>query len=229
MEFQMNRTPKIAWPFMALALLFLSACGGVNLAAPTVDTAFIFTQVASTAWAYQTETVLAVPTATATPTATPTPTATNTPPPTDTPIPTSTPTATVYFAPVTAEISAGPIPTMSVTLIVNDSENNSNSATISVNQVLSFRAQVQNTSNIPLQVVANLSVPDGWGVSENPFSDCPKTEDLALNETCTISWKFNPKVSGQVILRVYVKGFYTDSAGNSQRIADSPAFIFNVE
>jgi hypothetical protein len=228
MEFKMKRTPKIAWLFMAIALLFLPACSGGILAAPTVDTAFIYTQVASTAWAYQTETVQAIPTATATPTATPTPTATTTPSPTDTPIPTSTPTATVYVAPA-ASNSAGPIPSINVTLIVNDSETNSNSATISVNQILSFRAQVQNTSNIPLQVVANLSVPDGWGVSENPFSDCPKTEDLALNETCTISWKFDPKVPGQVILRVYVKGFYTDAAGNSQRITESPAFIFNVE
>jgi hypothetical protein len=123
--------------------------------------------------------------------------------------------------------SAGPIPTMHVTLIANDTD--TNSATVPTDSVLIFRAEVQNTSSIPLRVVANLTVPDGWGVSENPYSDCPTTEDLNLNDSCTITWKFNPTVSGQVILRVYVKGFYTDTAGNSQRITDSPAFIFNVE
>ena len=116
---------------------------------------------------------------------------------------------------------------MNVTLTANDSA--AYSVTVPINQVLIFRAQVKNTSNIPLQVVANLTVPDGWGESENPFSDCPDTADLAYKDTCTITWKFNPMVSGQVILRVYVRGIYTDSAGNTQRITQSPAFIFNVE
>ena len=91
-----------------------------------------------------------------------------------------------------------------------------------------FRAMVQNTSNVPLQVVANLAVPNGWGVTQNPFNDCPSTASLAHKQTCTISWYFNPMVTGQVYLRVYVRAYYLDVYGNTQRITQSPAFIVNV-
>ena len=223
----MKRIPKISWLFMAFSLLALSACGsGGAPVAPTVDTAPIFTQVALTAIALQTQIAQAVPSATDTPLASPTPQATNTPTATNTPLPTSTPTATALVLPASPN-SAGPIPSMNVTLIANDTS--TDSATVPINKVLIFRAEVKNTSDIPLQVVANLTVPDGWGVSENQFSDCPSTAELAYKDTCTITWKFNPTVSGQVILRVYVRGIYTDSAGNTQRITQSPAFVFNVE
>ena len=117
-------------------------------------------------------------------------------------------------------------PSMSVTLIGNDLA--TYSETVKTGKSFIFRARVQNTSKYPLQVVANLAVPDGWGVTQNPFSDCPKTADLAHKETCTISWYFNPLVTGQVYLRVYVRAYYVDSVGNTQRITQAPAFIVNV-
>ena len=84
----MKRFTKISWLLIALTLLGLSACGGGSPAAtPTVDTAPIFTQIASTALALQTQTVLAMPTATSTPQISPTPQKTNTPLITDTPLP----------------------------------------------------------------------------------------------------------------------------------------------
>jgi hypothetical protein len=222
----MKRNANVSWFFLALALLALPACGGGAAVTPGIDAAALFTQVAGTESALQTLIVQLTPTATIALPASPTPQATDTALPSDTPEPTNTPTRTPQ-AVLPVATSAGPVPSMHVTLIANDSA--LNSVTVPTDAVLIFRANVQNTSDIPMQVVANLSVPDGWGVSEDPYSDCPKTEDLGLNEDCTITWKFNPMVSGQVILRVYVRGIYTDADGNSQRITDSPAFIFNVE
>lgn len=72
---------------MAVCLLALSACGGGAAVAPTVDTAPIYTKIASTARAYQTQTALVLPTTTNTPQASPTLEATNTPIITDTPLP----------------------------------------------------------------------------------------------------------------------------------------------
>jgi len=75
----MKRHMKIFWLLTALALLGLSACGaGGLIATPTVDSALIFTQIASTALALQTQTVLAMPTATSTPQVPPTAQMTNT-------------------------------------------------------------------------------------------------------------------------------------------------------
>jgi hypothetical protein len=231
---QMKHCVKIYWFFMAFTLLALSACGSGGVTAmPTVDTAPIFTQIASTAVALQTQVALAaVPPVSNTPEASPTPEATNTPVLTDTPLPSSTPTATqivVHPAPTSAGAltPAGPIPSMSVTLITNDLD--TSSATIFAGRSLIVRAQVKNNSDIPLQVVANLTVPDGWDVDQNVYSDCPTSDSLDQNDTCTISWYFTPQGSGQVYLRVYVRGIYTDSAGNTQRITQSPAFLFNVE
>jgi hypothetical protein len=90
----MQRISLIAWLFIAIALLALSACGGGNAAAtPTIDTAPIYTQIAGTALALQTQTVMAIPTATNTPKVSPTPKATNIPLTTETPPP-GTATAT---------------------------------------------------------------------------------------------------------------------------------------
>ena len=91
----MKKLTKISWLLMTLALLALPACGGGGLATtPTVDTAPIFTQIASTALALQTQTLMAAPTATDTPQASPTLNATNTPLPTGTLLP-GTPSVTV--------------------------------------------------------------------------------------------------------------------------------------
>ena len=233
----MKRLTKISWLLMALSLLALTACGGEAPAVPTVDTAPLFTQVAGTAEALQTqiaqvamtETSLAVvPTEVP---ATPTPQPTNTPLPTNTLAPTSTSTPkppVVYPTPNgTQPVSTGPVPTMDVTLLINNME--TNTATIYAGQPLILRAQVENTSKIPMQVIANLTVPDGWDVDQDKYSDCPTDDSFDLHEVCTISWYFTPQVSGQEILRVYVRGLYTDNAGNSQRITDSPAFILTVQ
>ena len=84
----MKRFTKISWLLIALILLGLSACGGGSTAAtPTVDTAAVFTQIAATALALQTQTVLAMPTATSTPQVSPTTQTTNTPLITNTPLP----------------------------------------------------------------------------------------------------------------------------------------------
>jgi hypothetical protein len=82
----MKHLMKISWLLIALILLGLSACGGGNAAAtPTADSAPVFTQIAATALALQTQTVLAMPSATSTPQVTPTAQITNTPQITDTP------------------------------------------------------------------------------------------------------------------------------------------------
>jgi hypothetical protein len=101
----MKRLTKISWLLMALTLLGLSACGGGSTAATqTVDSVSVFTQIASTALALQTQTVLAMPTATSTPPVPPTPETTNTPLVTDTPLPvaTSAPATTPATTPATA-------------------------------------------------------------------------------------------------------------------------------
>ncbi len=234
----MKRLPRITWLFMALILLALSACGGGGAATlPAVDTGPAFTQIASTAVALETqiaqvamtETSISMPTSTLP--ATPTPPATNTPLPPDTPAPTPAPTATkviVYPTPNgTASANTGPVPTMKVTLFTNNLE--TYSAILIAGQPLILRAQVENTSDIPLKVTANLDVPDGWDVDQDKFSDCPTNNSFDRHEVCTISWYFTPQVSGQVYLRVYVRGVYTDINGNSQRITDSPAFDFIVQ
>ena len=76
----MKRLTKLSWLLMTLTLLGLSACGGGSASAtPTVDSAPVFTQIAATALALQTQTVLAMPAATSTPQVSPTPQITNTP------------------------------------------------------------------------------------------------------------------------------------------------------
>ena len=118
------------------------------------------------------------------------------------------------------------LPSMSVMLKGNDIA--TYAETVPTGKQFIFRAIVQNTSNVPLQVVANLAVPNGWGVTQNQFNDCPSTANLAHKATCTISWYFNPLVTGQVYLRVYVRAYYLDIYGNTQRITQAPAFIVNV-
>ena len=92
----MKHLIKISWLLIAFALLTLAACGGGTSATPTADAAPVFTQIALTALALQTETALAAsptPTATNTPKAELTPKVTNEPLITDTPLP-GTPSAT---------------------------------------------------------------------------------------------------------------------------------------
>jgi len=84
----MKRLGKIIWLLVAFTVLGVSACGGgTGTAKPTDDSAAVFTQIASTALALQTQTILSMPTATSTPPATLTAQSTNTPLITDTPLP----------------------------------------------------------------------------------------------------------------------------------------------
>ena len=84
----MKRLMKISWLLIALALIGLPACGGGSTATtPAADSAPVFTQIASTALALQTQTVLAMPTATSTPQVSPTPEITNSLLITNTPLP----------------------------------------------------------------------------------------------------------------------------------------------
>ena len=100
----MKHIKKIVWLLISLPLLGLSACGGGSAAAtPTVDSAPVFTQIASTALALQTQTVLAMPTVTSTPQVSPTPEKTNTPLITHTPLPGAP------SAPATAPATATPL------------------------------------------------------------------------------------------------------------------------
>ena len=84
----MKRLSKIIWLLIAFTILGVSACGGgTAVAKPTDDSAAVFTQIASTALALQTQTILSMPTATSTPQMPPTAQSTNTPLITDTPLP----------------------------------------------------------------------------------------------------------------------------------------------
>lgn len=137
---------------------------------------------------------------------------------------------TVSNGSITTNTSAQPpatlFPSISVSLIGNDIA--TYSETVPMGKQFIFRARVENTSWVPLQVVANLAVPSGWGVTQDPYNGCPITATLGHKQTCTLSWYFNPMTAGQVFLRVYVRAYYTDTLGNTQRITSSPAFIVNA-
>ena len=98
-------------------------------------------------------------------------------------------------------------------------------ATGYVGTQLSFQTKVQNNGDVPLQVFANLTPPPDWDVNEQ-YTDCPTA--LGIGSVCTLTWVFTPRVSGYVYVRVYARGLYTDSSGYSQRITQSPAFLFIV-
>jgi hypothetical protein len=115
-------------------------------------------------------------------------------------------------------------PNMQVTLIANDTSYYS--ATVYAGKQLILRAKVKNVGNVPLQVTANLTVPAGWGVTQNKFSDCP--DSLGVRKSCTISWYFNPQTAGQVYLWVYVRAFPVPTTA-ARRITQTPLFIFNVK
>ena len=88
----MKHLPRITWLLIAFILLALSACGKGGSATPA-NTDLALTQIASTAYAMETQTAQALPTATYTPQATSIPESTNTTQPIETPN-SSTPSAT---------------------------------------------------------------------------------------------------------------------------------------
>ena len=99
------------------------------------------------------------------------------------------------------------------------------STTAYVGQNLNFQTRVENDGIVALQIIAILTPPSGWDIASQT-DDCP--DYLAVGSACTLSWVFVPHLSGSYLVRVYVRGFYTDSAGASQRITESPAFLFNI-
>ena len=115
---------------------------------------------------------------------------------------------------------------MDVTLIGDDTH--TYSETVAVHSTFTFSAQVENLSFVPMRVVASLATPPDWSLSAGPTSNCPTDYTLGHKDICTITWKFYPQDTGQVFLRVYVRGYYLDSAGVVQRITSSPDFIVTV-
>ena len=95
----------------------------------------------------------------------------------------------------------------------------------SVGNEVDYLATVRNTGTIPVQVVANLTPPDGWEYVNN-YNNCPDT--LAVGSSCTYTWIFVPQVSGNVYIRIYVRGIYTDYYGNPARAIASSAYLFVV-
>jgi len=98
-------------------------------------------------------------------------------------------------------------------------------ATAYVGTQFTFQADVTNNGDVPLQVIADLTPPSGWDVNEE-YNNCP--DSLNVGNLCTFTWVFTPHNRGVVYVRVYAKGLYTDSNGDSQHTTKSPAFFFNV-
>jgi hypothetical protein len=94
-----------------------------------------------------------------------------------------------------------------------------------VGKQITFETTVLNNGTFPLQVVANLTTPFRWELIDR-YSNCPAS--LAIGSSCTFTWIYIPRISGPTWLRVYVRGLYTLPSGISQRITNSPAFLFNV-
>jgi LysM repeat protein len=90
---------------------------------------------------------------------------------------------------------------------------------------LTYQITVFNNGNVSLQIVANLNHPSDWDV-DAAYNDCPNF--LGAANYCTLTWLITPQASGYAYLRVYVRGFYTDSSGNTWRVTGSPAFLFEV-
>jgi LysM repeat protein len=90
---------------------------------------------------------------------------------------------------------------------------------------LTYQISVYNNGNTPLQISASLDLPSDWNM-DGTLSDCP--DPLAAAKACTLTWLLTPQDTGYAYLRVYVRGYYTDPSGNTQRVTGSPAFLFVV-
>ncbi len=96
----------------------------------------------------------------------------------------------------------------------------------SVGTQLAYQITVFNNGDVSLQILANLNPPSDWHVDAT-YDDCP--DALGAGSHCTLTWLITPQDSGYAYLRVYVRGYYTDSYGDSQRVTGSPAFLFVVD
>jgi LysM repeat protein len=90
---------------------------------------------------------------------------------------------------------------------------------------LTYQVTVYNNGNVSLQIAAALNPPTDWNV-DAAYNDCPIS--LGAGSHCTLTWLLTPQNSGYDYLRVYVRGYYTDPSGNTQRVTGSPAFLFVV-
>ena len=115
------------------------------------------------------------------------------------------------FVPSMQAQAAAALPNMYVYLLSGGS---SYTSTVYTGTQLTLQAKVQNDGNVPLQIVANLAIPSGWNLNDK-FDNCGT---LAVGYSCTLTWLLTPQVSGQVYLRAYVRGSYTDFNGNANRI-----------
>ena len=97
---------------------------------------------------------------------------------------------------------------------------------VALNQNVTFQVDVKNNGNVFLQIVANLTPPPSWDATELS-SNC--TSGLGFGGTCTLTWILTPHAIGGGQVRVYVRGLYTDSTGNTNRITQSPAYFFVMQ
>ena len=114
-------------------------------------------------------------------------------------------------------------PSMIVTPMVGSSYFTSTS---NVGTKITFQTKIKNNGDVTLKLTANLTPPEDWDVDAQ-YNDCPT--NLGIGSTCTYTWVFTPRVSGYVWVRVYARGLYTDFNGNTQRITNSSAYLFEVE
>jgi hypothetical protein len=99
------------------------------------------------------------------------------------------------------------------------------SSASTVGTQLSYQIAVYNNGNTPLQISASLDLPSDWQL-DAAYANCP--DKLAAGSACTLTWLLTPQDTGYAYLRVYVRGYYTDPSGNTQRVTGSPAFLFVV-
>jgi hypothetical protein len=86
--------------------------------------------------------------------------------------------------------AAAVLPNMYAYLLSNGSYYTS---TVYTGNKITLQANVQNSGNVPLQIVANLTAPSGWDVNDK-YDNCGT---LAAGSMCTLTWVFTPQVSGQ--------------------------------
>jgi LysM repeat protein len=94
-----------------------------------------------------------------------------------------------------------------------------------VGDQLTYQVTVWNNGNVALQIVANFNPPHDWDV-DAAYDNCGVV--LGAGKKCTLTYLITPQDNGYDYLRVYVRGLYTDSSGDAQRVTASPAFLFVV-
>ena len=99
------------------------------------------------------------------------------------------------------------------------------SSASTVGAQLAYQITVHNNGNVALQISVSLDLPSDWHL-DGTSADCPAA--LGAGSACTLTWLLTPQDTGYAYLRVYVRGYYTDSSGATQRVTGPPAFLFVV-